>query len=274
MPSVRIIDCHLHCGVQNVNWSWEGLKPLLEEAGIQGAGLIPPVEDIYDRYHYHFTDTPAWQACRRQAHRYLLDLPGARPGGPGRSPAASEPVPGSPPSGGIDIFPYFFVWNDFAYEDLGPEYVAVKWHRHANEPEYHYNDPRCREFLAAVQARGLPILLEETFANTLFFLEHRLPQCAPLIIPHLGGLNGGYAALERAGVFQLPYVYADTALASRWEIEDYLSRYGPERLCFGSDYPFGHPSHELAKVLSLDLPENRLQAVLRDNFRRVCRLDK
>jgi predicted TIM-barrel fold metal-dependent hydrolase len=170
------------------------------------------------------------------------------------------------------IFPYFFVWNDFAYEDLGPEYAAVKWHRHANEPEYRYDDPRCREFLSAVKERGLPILLEETFRNTLFFLEQMLPAGVLLIIPHLGGLNGGYIALERAGVFTLPYVYADTALASRREIEDYLGRHGTDRLFFGSDYPFGHPAHELAKVLSLNLAEGQMQAILADNFRRVCGL--
>jgi predicted TIM-barrel fold metal-dependent hydrolase len=206
------------------------------------------VEDIYDRTDFHFLDTPAWQACRRAAHSYLLSL--------------SDPD--------FEIFPYFFVWNDFAYEDLGPEYVAVKWHRHANEPEYHYDAPRCREFLQAVRERGLPILLEETLRNTLFFIEQLLPAGVPLIIPHLGGLNGGYLALERAGVFAHPQVYADTALASVWEIEDYLGRYGSERLCFGSDYPFGHPEGELDKILTLGLPEARLQAVLAGNFRRLC----
>jgi uncharacterized protein len=270
----RIIDCHIHCGVQHVSWGWEGIRPLLLDAGIQGAGLIPPVEDIYDRYDFHFTDTPAWQTCRRQAHQYLLGLKKSSEGRRLCLPDCLEK--GRPlsqpanPDADIETLPYFFVWNDFAYEELGPEFVAVKWHRHANEPEYRYDDARCREFLAAVKARGLPILLEETFTNTLFFLEQMLPDGVPLIIPHLGGLNGGYAALERAGVFALPHVYADTALASRREIEDYISRYGHQRLCFGSDYPFGHPSHELAKILRLNLPRDQQQAVLADNFRHVC----
>ncbi len=259
----HIIDSHLHCGVQNVHWPWQALRPLLESAGIEGAGLIPPVEDIYDRYDFHFTDTPEWQECRRRAHRYLLDLQKAH------SPAGATGQAAAPDAG-IGIFPYFFVWNDFAYQDLGPEYAAIKWHRHADEPEYHYHAPRCQEFLAAVKSRRLPILLEETFHNTLFFLEKLLPEGVPLIIPHLGGLNGGYPALRQAGVFGLPYVYADTALASRWEIEDYLGRYGPARLLFGSDYPFGHPSYELAKVLSLNLPEADRQAILGSNFRRLC----
>lgn len=245
----RIIDCHLHSGVQNVRWAWEDLRPLLLATGIRGAGLIPPVEDIYDRYDPRFTDTPAWQACRRRAHQYLLHL--------------KDPE--------IDIFPYFFVWNDFAWEDLGPKYVAIKWHRHPDEPEYHYQDPRCQEFLEVVKARGLPILLEESLGNTLFFLEH-LAGDLPVIIPHLGALSGGYWPLARAGVWDLPQVFADSALAGLPEIEDYLGRCGSARLLFGSDYPFSQPQRELAKILSLGLPAEETQAVLADNFRRLCRL--
>jgi len=248
----QVIDSHLHCGCQNVAWHWEDLRPVLMSAGIQEAGLIPPVEDIYDRYDPGFIDAPLWQACRRRAHRYLLEL--------------SDP--------GIIIHRYFFVWNDFAWEDLGPEFVAIKWHRHDNEPVYQYDAPRCREFLEVVQSRELPILLEESFNNTLFFIEKLVPAGVPVIIPHLGGLNGGYRALDRAGVWGLPQVHADTALAASREIEDYLGRYGHTRLMFGSDYPFSYPGYELEKVLRLNLPREQAQAVLGDNFRRLCHLSE
>jgi hypothetical protein len=250
----RIVDCHVHTGIQNVAWGWENVRPLLRDANIGAAGVIPPVEDIYDRYDPDFTDTPAWQACRRRAHRYLLDL---------KNQSASGDGP--------EIYPYFFVWNDFAREDLTSEYVAIKWHRHGNEPEYHYQDPRCREFLDAVRARGLPILLEETLENTLFFLN-KLAGEIPVIIPHLGGLNGGYVPLDRHGVWGRPNVHADTSTAALPEIKDYLRRYGGERLLFGSDFPFSHPRTELEKILGLNLPEDRIRGILGDNFRRVCGL--
>lgn len=244
-----IIDSHLHSGIQNVSWLWEDICPLLLAAGIRGAGVIAPVEDIYDRYNPGFIDTPKWQACRRRAHQYLLQL--------------KDPH--------IDIFPYFFVWNDFAWEDLGPQYVAIKWHRHPDEPEYHYDDPRCRQFLEVVRRRRMPILLEESLQNTLFFLEHLAPEI-PVIIPHLGALSGGYGPLARAGVWGHPLVYADSAVAGLFEIEDYLSRHGSSRLMFGSDYPFSQPGTELAKILSLGLPEADTQAILGGNFRRLCSL--
>jgi hypothetical protein len=245
----HIIDCHLHCGVQHVPWGWERKRPLLKASGIRGVGVIPPVEDIYDRYDPGFTDSPDWQTCRRRAQRYLLEL--------------KDPE--------IEIFPYFFVWNDFAWEELGPEYAAIKWHRHPDEPRYQYNHPRCREFLQVVQERGLPILLEESFENTLFFLERLAPDL-PVIIPHLGGLNGGYRPLREAGVWQRPRTYADTALAGPAEMEDFLGRYGSERLLFGSDHPFGLPQFELAKVCDLHLPNDQAREILGDNFRRICGL--
>ena len=137
----EIIDCHLHTGVQHVNWGWEHIRPLLLEAGITGRRRLRRWRISTTATTPSFTDTPAWQACRRRAHQYLLDL--------------KDPE--------IAIYPYFFVWNDFAWEDLGPEYVAIKWHRHPDEPEYHYDDPRCREFLQVVRERRLPILLEESW---------------------------------------------------------------------------------------------------------------
>ncbi len=240
------IDCHLHCGVQNVSWGWERKRPLLLAAGIRGVGIIPPVEDVYDRLDPGFTDTPVWQACRRRAQRYLLDL---------RDPE-------------FHFYPYFFVWNDFAWEDLGPEYVAIKWHRHPNEPAYQYEDPRCREFLQVVHKRGLPILLEESFDNTRFFLERLAPDL-PVVIPHLGGLNGGYERLKAARVWDRPLTFTDSSTAAPAEIEDFLGRYGSGRLLFGSDHPFGDPQAELAKILDLHLPEAEAQAVLGDNFRRI-----
>jgi hypothetical protein len=250
MSDLKIIDCHLHTGVQHVNWSWDHIQPLLLSAGITGAAPIAPVEDIYDRYDPEFKDSPAWQACRRRAHQYLLEL--------------KDPE--------IDIYPYFFVWNDFAYEDLGPEYAAIKWHRHVDEPTYHYDSPRCREFLQAVRARRLPILLEESLENTLFFLEKLAPDLQ-VIIPHLGGLNGGYVALDRAGIWRRPQVFADTALAALPEIKDFIRRFGTDRLMFGSDHPFGSPASELDKIFSLNLSDDHTRAILGDNFRRLCQLD-
>jgi len=236
---MQIIDSHIHCGIQNVDLPYEIISPLLQDAGIDGACLYAPVEDIYDRYNFNFQDNEEWIQTRRHANHYLLDLA-----------TRTE-----------SIFPYLFVWNDFAIEELQQEYCGIKWHRHDNEPVYHYEDLRCGQIIQEITERRLPIVLEESFTNTCRFVESLAPE-AVIIIPHLGALNGTYSALERAGIWQRSNTYADTALAPI----DHMRHFVPERLLFGSDFPFGHPGHELRKVEALSLPEADLDKVLGGNI--------
>ena len=230
MGAARIIDSHIHCGVQHADLPFEHIAPLLRQAGITDACLFAPVEDIYDRDDYHFQDDNRWRQTRRAANRYLLNL-------------AEQ---------GEAIFPYLFVWNDFAVDELRHPYRGIKWHRHSYEPEYHYDDPRCAAMLAAITRQRLPVVLEESYDNTLRFIERLAPE-AVIIIPHLGGLNGSYQALDRAGVWRQANVFADSALASTVDMRHFVEHYGPDKLLFGSDFPFGTPAQELRKIERLDL---------------------
>lgn len=230
MGASRIIDSHIHCGVQHSDLPIEHIAPLLRRAGITDACLFAPVEDIYDRDNPAFQDNNDRRRTRRAANRYLLDLADA----------------------GESIFPYLFVWNDFAIDELQHPYRGIKWHRHSDEPEYHYEDPRCARMLAEITRRRLPIVLEESYPNTLRFVERLAPE-AVIIIPHLGALNGSYQSLDRAGIWRRANVYADSALASPSEIRHFLEHYGPDKLLFGSDYPFGTPGQELGKIERMKL---------------------
>ena len=239
---MQIIDSHIHCGIQNVDLPFDIIRPLLSQAEITGACLYAPVEDIYDRYDPNFQDTNAWRRMRHAANRYVLDLA-----------ASGEP-----------IFPYFFVWNDFVMEELEHPYCGIKWHRHPYEPVYHYEDPRCAQIIQEITARRLPIVLEESFSNTIRFVEQLAPE-AVIIIPHLGGLNGSYQALERAGIWHRPNTYADTALASTYEMLHFIEHYGADRLLFGSDFPFSIPGHELRKIERLRLSSSDFEKVVSGN---------
>ncbi|HOF05148.1 MAG TPA: amidohydrolase family protein [Syntrophales bacterium] len=240
---MKIIDAHMHCGIQNVDQPLGMIRGYLAQAGIDGACLYAPVEDIYDRYDYHFRDSTLWVACRQRANRYLLDIQQKE----------------------TDIFAYYFVWNDFRKEELAKGYRGVKWHRHDSEPEYNYNDPRCEAFLQEVYRHRLPIVLEESYGNTLSLIK-RIDGRTPVIIPHLGGLNGGFYALFHSGVWDGENVYADTALASRREMAVFLERYGSDRLIFGSDFPFGIPYSELQKVRELQLAADDFAMVVGGNI--------
>ncbi len=153
-------------------------------------------------------------------------------------------------------------------EQLTAAHCGFKWHRHAGEPVYCYDDPKCRAALDEIRRRNLPVVLEEEFDNTLHFVKE-LANGVTVIIPHLGLLNGGFRAVAEASLWDRENVWADTALASQDDIREYLRRYGHRRLLFGSDFPFGSPSAELHKVRSLGLDPAVEAAVLGGNFIRL-----
>ena len=241
---VPVIDSHIHCGVQNVDQPFEMIRSYLVRGGIDGACLYAPVEDIYNRYDFHFQDTPHWAACRQRANEYVLWLQEREE----------------------NVYAYYFVWNDFRREELEKGYRGIKWHRHDYEPEYHYDDGRCEDFLQEVYRLGLPVVLEESFENTLYFVK-RVDGRTPVIIPHMGGLNGGFAALFRGGLWDDETIYADTALAGRREVALFVEKYGVDRLLFGSDFPFGIPGEELEKLKGLGLSKEDWEKVVSKNIR-------
>lgn len=238
-----VIDSHIHCGVQNVSQPFRGIASLLSIAGIERACLFAPVEDIYDRYFPGFDDNRMWRSTRQRAHEYLLRIARENPG----------------------IYPYYFVWNDFRTGDLDLGFRGIKWHHHEGEPEYKYQDPLCTEMIDAICERKLPIVLEETFDRTLLFVRQVAGRTG-VIVPHLGMLNGGYDRLEATGVFDDETVYADTALAGRREILNFLGRHGSERLLFGSDYPFGHPGSQLDSLKQMGIYGEHLERICSKNI--------
>jgi predicted TIM-barrel fold metal-dependent hydrolase len=240
-----VIDAHAHCGIIDRSWpqSFEAYARQAAATDIGGVALFSPVQEIYDRYDGQFMDTTAWRLRRKESNAHLLSL---------------KPVE-------LTVYPYFFIWNDFAVEQLSAAHCGIKWHRHADEPVYRYDDPRCRSALDEIRRRHLPVVLEEEFDNTVRFIRE-LADGITVIIPHLGMLNGGFRAIAGAGLWALENVWADTALASRDDVREYLRRYGDRRLLFGSDFPFGEPVSELLKVRSLHLSPAVEAALLGGNF--------
>jgi hypothetical protein len=238
-----IIDSHIHCGIQNVNQPFAQIAPLLATAGITGACLFAPVEDIYFRYDRHFDDNHEWQHCRERAHAYLLEVA----------------------AGNANVYAYHFVWNDFDVAALDKPFRGIKWHHHQGEPPYRYQDPRCATMIDAICDRRLPIVLEETFAQTMDFIQ-RIDGRTPVIIPHLGLLNGGFDNLLAAGLWENETIYADTALAGRYEIETFLATYDADRLLFGSDFPFGMPASQLRNLTRLGIDNTSLEKILSGNI--------
>ena len=243
-----IIDAHAHCGRQD-KYPPQDLQDYLSSlgtSGICGVVVFPPVMEVYDRYDPDFEDDPNWRSRRQAANDYLANLTG----------------------GDFKVYPYFFIWNDFAVEQLSAEHRGIKWHRHPDEPRYRYDDPRCKAAIEEIRKRRMPVCLEEEWQNTLKFINE-LAVDVKVIIPHCGLLNGGYEKFCSSGLWERPRIYADTALAPANIITDYIKRYGHERIMFGSDFPFGDPANELDKILRLDLIDEQRDTILAGNIERL-----
>lgn len=230
-----VLDSHAHCGL---TLPLEELQPLWAEADIDGGVLFSPVEEIYNRYDYSFTDSQYYRESREKVHNYLETL-------------LSEMV-----------YAYWFVWNDF--EPPRDKFSGIKWHRHSNEPKYRYGAPDCLKFIDYVCDLRLPMIIEDEFHHTLDLVE-LIGGRTTVIIPHFGGLNGGYGRLKKSGLFENPTVFVDTALAATFEIRDFAADYGVDRILFGSDFPFGDPAVERYKVENIFTGKER-EKVLSQNL--------
>ncbi len=241
-----VIDSHVHCGRLS-GPSFQDYLTQIEQTPIKTAVVFSSVAEIYDRDDPNFKDDTEWQFRRNRANEHILSLTNTNED--------------------FKVYPFFFVWNDFSIEQLTP-YVGIKWHRHDDEPKYDYKSPKCSEFIAEIQRRSLPVVLEEELENTLLFINELASQ-AIVIIPHCGMLNGGYDELCKSGVWEKSNIYADTALAGPGIIDDFISRYGHEKLLFGSDFPFGHSVLELSNVLNLKVSEEVKESIVSSNINRL-----
>lgn len=244
----KIIDAHAHCGIQDTfpSQALEDYMDYAHGSGISGAVMFPPVLEIYNRYDPEFEDSPEWKERRRSANTYLAEL--------------DHPH--------FEVFPFFFIWNDFAIEQLSPRHKGIKWHRHGDEPHYHYDDPKCGAAIEEVRRRNMPVTLEEEFHYTLRFI-HDLAVGVRVIIPHCGLLNGGYEPFCHHHVWELANVHTDTSLVPSSVVEDYVRRYGSERIMFGSDFPFGNPGSEARKIQLLRISDDEKEAILLTNVTRL-----
>jgi uncharacterized protein len=237
--NIPVLDSHTHCGLTA---PFEELSREWGQGEIWRGVVFSPVEEIYDRHDPYFTDSEDYGRSRRRVHDYLLKLRATK-----------------------NIFPFFFIWNDFA--PIPDGFLGIKWHRHPGEPVYLYEPAQCQNKTDEICDKRLPIVLEEEFGNTLRFIK-TVSGRTVVIIPHMGPLNGGYYKLKKAGAFENEMVWVDTALASRQEIDDFADAYGIERMMFGSDYPFGIPASEKRKITEC-FSGSDLDSVLSGNLLRL-----
>ncbi|UCH02024.1 MAG: amidohydrolase family protein [Candidatus Bathyarchaeota archaeon] len=269
---MRLIDSHVHIG-NNPKWApeainrylriglhWripkgyryypiEFLKSDLDKADIHGAVVFAFCEDVY-----RVEDS---KEARVKANKYILEA------------AKTAKY----------IYPFYFVWNDYIIPDNLQKYAGIKWHRHYDEPNYYYNDPKCYEILERIKELSMPVLIEDEYNETVQFVEQN--SNLNIIIPHCGKRMWIPSTNERLlenfhrmeVFFKKPNVYFDTGGVDPGIpleiITKVIKRVGPKRVIMGSDTPYNTPKIELEKLLQLDLNEAEQECIFSSNIERL-----
>jgi predicted TIM-barrel fold metal-dependent hydrolase len=157
-------------------------------------------------------------------------------------------------------------------DEPGSRFRGVKLHPLLDG--YHPDDPAVHPIIELLVERGLPALIHcghpiFTLPWSIEELIRRYP-AARIILGHMGHGNIIYinAAIDVAA--RNDNVYLETSgMPMHSKIREAVERVGPDRVLYGSDTPFHHPSVELTKVRVSGLPTDLADRVLGENGRRL-----
>ncbi len=153
-----------------------------------------------------------------------------------------------------------------------PRFLGVKLHPLLDG--YHPNDPMLHPLYEALVERDLPVLVH--CGHPIFTLPWSIEEAVVefpalrLILGHMGHgnivyINGAIDVAERN-----PHVFLETSgMPMHTKIKEAVERVGPERVLYGSDAPFHHPSVELQKVRVSGLSDADVNRVLGENSIRL-----
>ncbi len=160
--------------------------------------------------------------------------------------------------------------------DLGLK--GVKFH-----PDYqgfYVDEPRMFPIYEAICAAGLPVLFHAGIDLGLPGPCHGRPENLKMVIDHfpegkwIAAHMGGYLCWDKvkAHLCGAP-VYLDTSYAFEQigpdGMRELILMHGPERILFGSDWPWAAQAEAVAQIRSLGLPAEQEKAILSGNARNL-----
>lgn len=185
-----------------------------------------------------------------------------------------------------DHIPFFYIGGNAysgnrPFQDLpDPEavtpYRGIKWHcwhtpghdfggaylgMDSDQIEQALTEPRMRDLMEKVKEMGIPVNFEEHFDVTVRFID-LYPEIS-IILPHMGGLNGGTERIL-AAVGDKPNVWFDVSLAGI--NEELISHYGSQKFLCGSDHPYGSPAWSVDRIRKLRISEEEREALFSGNI--------
>jgi len=151
-----------------------------------------------------------------------------------------------------------------------PRFLGVKLHPLLDG--YLPADPSIDPVMELLGERSMPVLLHTghpifSLPWSIEDLAVKFPQNA-VVMGHMGHGNIVYinAAIDIAA--RRPNVYLETSgMPMHTKVREAVERLGPERVMYGSDAPFHHPSVELLKVKLSGLPEQLIDRITDDTAR-------
>ena len=157
-------------------------------------------------------------------------------------------------------------------DEPGSRFRGVKLHPLLDG--YHPDDPAVHPIVELLIERDLPALIHcghpiFTLPWSIEELVRRYPD-ARVILGHMGHGNIVYinAAIDVAA--RNPNVYLETSgMPMHTKIREAVERAGADRVLYGSDAPFHHPTVELSKVRLSGVEGEDLSRVLGENGRRL-----
>ncbi len=122
--------------------------------------------------------------------------------------------------------------------------------------------------------RGLPVFIHSghppySLPWSIALLAERHPQ-VPVVMIHMGHGHGVYidAALKMA--MRCPNIYLEmSGMPMGVKIKEAYEKVGHDRIMFGTDIPFHHPSVEIQKVLTCGLNEQEQEDVFYHNAKKL-----
>jgi predicted TIM-barrel fold metal-dependent hydrolase len=157
-----------------------------------------------------------------------------------------------------------------------PGIVGIKIH--PDVQAYSVNGPLYAPIWQLAARRGVPILTH-TFADSPYSDPLRFDSIAArwpevvILLGHSGVTGEGHRrAMTVAGAHPNLYLELCGSLTTGHWIQQMVASVGPERVLYGSDFPFIELRYGLGRVVFAGLPPEALALVLAGNARRVLRL--
>jgi hypothetical protein len=200
---------------------------------IDKACIFPFCEDIYERDNPDFRDSIEWQNKRVRENERNIGIK--------------------------NTIPFLFLWTDFNIKDID-KYGGVKIHRHWNEPEYDWESREGKKALDAIRDLNIPVIIDDLPHRIVRFIKE-FAIGINIVVPHFTM----YREIVKEDVFHLPNVYVDTSLSLVSSINDYIKRFGVERILFVSDWPYSSPDKEVLKILKLSISMAKKKQILETN---------